>query len=196
MRALIVLTALCAATRIATAQDALTAAKNAAQKAANATSAHVAAEQRPEAQEPAKIPASQLPAKPIAPSAAHPGGQLTIAKADTMVVPPTIMRESYEYARQGRRDPFVSLLTTNELRPTISDLKLTGVLYDHAGNNSVATVRDQTDNKQYRVKTGTTLGRMRVTAIKTTSVIFTIDEFGTTRQDSLILRDPTKARPR
>ena len=107
-----------------------------------------------------------------------------------------IMREEYDYGREGRRDPFVSLLTTNELRPTISDLKLTGVLYDHSGTNSVATLRDLTDNKQYRVKTGTTLGRMRVTAIKTTTVIFTIDEFGTTRQDSLILRDPTKARAR
>jgi hypothetical protein len=135
--------------------------------------------------------------KAAATSIARPSSQLTIAAHDTLSAPPSlIMRESFEYTRDGRRDPFVSLLTTNELRPTISDLKLTGVLFDHSGMNSVATLRDVTDNKQYRVKTGTTLGRMRVTAIKTTTVIFTIDEFGTTRQDSLVLRDPTKARPR
>jgi hypothetical protein len=199
MRALYVITALCAASRLVSAQDPFTNAKKAAQNAANAASAHVRAEQRPDGPQtgaPAAAPAARTPAKAGLPAAALPGTQLTIAKRDTLAVPPTIMREEYDYGREGRRDPFVSLLTTNELRPTISDLRLTGVLYDHAGTNSVATLRDLTDNKQYRVKTGTTLGRMRVTAIKTTTVIFTIDEFGTTRQDSLILHDPTKARAR
>jgi len=196
MRALYVIAALCAASRLASAQDQFTNAKKAAQNAANAASAHVRAEQRPDGPPAAQAPAKAAPANAATPAAARPGTQLTIAKRDTLAVPPTIMREEYDYGREGRRDPFVSLLTTNELRPTISDLKLTGVLYDHSGTNSVATLRDLTDNKQYRVKTGTTLGRMRVTAIKTTTVIFTIDEFGTTRQDSLILRDPTKARAR
>ena len=98
------------------------------------------------------------------------------------------------YDADGRRDPFNSLLTTNELRPAISDLRLTGVLYDHTGRHSVATLRDIGTNAQYRVTTGSTLGRMRVATIRYTTVVFTIDEFGTTRQDSLILRDTTKAR--
>lgn len=197
MRALVAVTALCVATRLGAQQNAIAAAKN----ARNAENAHIAAEQRPEAAEPQKKssdaqPASAPATKPAPAAPARPGAQLTVAQKDTMVVPPTIMREEFDYTRDGRRDPFVSLLTTNELRPTISDLKLTAVLLDHAGSHSVATLRDQTDNKQYRVTPGSTLGRMRVTAIKSNTVIFTIEEFGSTRQDSLLLRDPTKARTR
>jgi hypothetical protein len=110
-------------------------------------------------------------------------------------IPVVIVRESFDYAADGRRDPFVSLLTTDELRPTMSDLRLTGILFDHTGRRSVATLRDLTTNAQYRVTTGSTLGRMRVSAIRTTTIVFTIDEFGTTRKDSLMLRDSTKARP-
>jgi len=35
---------------------------------------------------------------------------------------------------------------------------------------------------------------MRVSAIRQKTVLFTIDEFGTTRQDSLVLGDSTKVR--
>lgn len=117
------------------------------------------------------------------------------AKPDT-VPPPTIYREAFVYSRDARRDPFLSLLTTNDLRPTMSDLRLTGVLYDHSGRgNSLATLRDITTNAQYRVGVGSVLGRMRVSAIRTETVVFTIEEFGTTRRDSLVLRDSTnKAR--
>lgn len=113
---------------------------------------------------------------------------------DTAGPPPSIMREVFEYAREGRRDPFVSLLTTTELRPTLSDLRLTSVLLDLGGRNSVAILRDLTTNEQHRVRVGSTLGRMRVTAIRPGTVLMTIDEFGMTRQDSLVLRDSTKVR--
>jgi hypothetical protein len=112
---------------------------------------------------------------------------------DTAGTTPVIMRESYDYSREGRRDPFVSLLTTNELRPTMSDLRLTGILFDQGGH-SVATLRDLGTNASYRVAAGATLGRMRVSAIRLKTVVFTIDEFGTTRQDSLYLGDSTKVR--
>ena len=80
------------------------------------------------------------------------------------------------------------------MRPALSDLLLTGILYDLSGRHSVATLRDLGTKEQYRVTLGSTLGRMRVSAIRYTTVVFTIDEFGTTRQDSLVLRDSTKAR--
>ena len=115
--------------------------------------------------------------------------------ADTAGPPPTVLRESFANEPDGRRDPFVSLLTTNELRPTMSDLRLTGILYDQSGGrHSVATLRDVSTNQQYRVTLGTALGRMRVAAIGVKRILFTIDEFGTTRQDSLVLGDSTKAR--
>jgi len=49
-------------------------------------------------------------------------------------------------------------------------------------------------NAQYRVTNGTTLGRMRVNQIRPRAVIFTIDEFGLNRQDSLVWTDTTKVR--
>jgi hypothetical protein len=123
------------------------------------------------------------------------GGRLAVPEPDTASPPPTIMREMYGYAPDGRRDPFVSLLTTSELRPTLSDLRLTAILYDHSSDRrSVATLRDIGTNAQYRVTLGSKLGRMTVSAIRLKTVLFTIDEFGTTRQDSLVLGDTTKVR--
>lgn len=179
------------------AQDPLTAAKKAAQKAAAAENAHIAAEQRPEGGQNAAKPAAKSAAKPeLKTTTTRPGKQPAAAPADTAGPRPTIMREVFEYARDGRRDPFVSLLTTTDLRPTLSDLKLTGILFDQSGRNSVATLQDITNGTKYRVSTGSTLGRMRVTSIRERALIFTIDEFGTTRRDSLVLRDTTKARPK
>ena len=108
--------------------------------------------------------------------------------------PPTIMREVFSYQTEGRRDPFATLLTSSDLRPTIADLRLTGVLYDENGSNSIAVMRDIGTNALYRVTTGQTLGRMKVALIKRKVVIFSIEAFGLNRQDSLVLGDTTKVR--
>lgn len=109
---------------------------------------------------------------------------------------PVIMREVFDYDAEGRRDPFFSLLSTAELRPTVADLRLIGILYDPSGRRSVVTLRDITTNTRYQVTTGTTLGRMKVVLIKPKAVFFSIEEFGLNRQDSLVLFDTTKARAR
>jgi hypothetical protein len=109
--------------------------------------------------------------------------------------PPRVLRESFDYARDSRRDPFISLMTTNDLRPTLTDLKLTGILYDLAARRPVAVLRDVAGG-QWRVTTGMTLGRMRVAQIKPKVIIFTIEEFGFNRQDSLVLGDTTRVRSR
>jgi hypothetical protein len=44
-----------------------------------------------------------------------------------------IMREVFVYSAEGRRDPFFSLMATGDLRPMLSDLRLTTILYDRAG---------------------------------------------------------------
>jgi len=163
------------------------AAKAAARSAVAATNAHIEAEQNVEQQKPAAKPAPQKAVE-------RPVTRLDIAPVDSAGIPPTVLRESYAYERDGKRDPFVSLLTTNELRPTMSDLKLTGILYDQASGHSIAMLRDISSNASYRVGTGATLGRMRISAIRLKTVLFTIDEFGTTRQDSLVLGDSTKVR--
>jgi Flp pilus assembly protein TadG len=220
MRRVLVAAAVCAlVARPASAQ--YTQAKRAAQNAAAATNRHIAAEQRTDGAEQQQQPRAQRVAsagaeaksaaatveKPIEPasktttSAARPGTRrpqdaLNInAPADTVSAPVEIMREVYRYSRDGRRDPFVSLLTTSELRPTMSDLRLTTIIYDANGRHSLAVLRDAATGEQHRVAVGATLGRMQVAAIRPKVIVFTIDEFGTNRQDSLVLIDPTKVRP-
>jgi hypothetical protein len=109
-------------------------------------------------------------------------------------LPQQVTREIFLYDQAGRRDPFFSLILTEDLRPLLTDLKLVGVLYEPSGRRSVAIFRDVQTNAQYRVLPGMTLGRMRVAQIKQRGVIFTIDEFGLSRQDSLMLSDSTKVR--
>jgi hypothetical protein len=200
MRAIILGAALAVVSHAARAQDPLANARKMTQKAVSATNAHIEAEQHPDGK-PAAPAAKASGAKTLQVASnakgTHAGDKSAAPAApapDTAAPPPTIYRESFVYDADGRRDPFNSLLTTNELRPTMSDLRLTGILYDHSGRHSVATLRDVGTNAQYRVTMGSTLGRMRVSNIRYTTVVFTIDEFGTTRQDSLVLRDTTKAR--
>jgi len=105
----------------------------------------------------------------------------------------SLSRESFNYTADGRRDPFMSLMKTGELRPAVSDLKLVTVIYDPAGR-SVAILRDISTKEQYRIKVGQTLGRMRVASIQPKSVTFTVIAIGTTFQEVLALNDTTRAR--
>ena len=109
----------------------------------------------------------------------------------------TFSREVYSYPGRGRRDPFMSLLKSGDLRPLLGDLKLVTVLYDPTGRNSVAILRDLSTkpNDQYRVKLGQQLGRMRVAQIQPKQIVLTIEEFGYNRQEILALTsDSTRTR--
>ena len=55
-------------------------------------------------------------------------------------------------------------MTSSDVRPLLSDLRLTGVAFDPAGRNSVAIMRDLHTKAQYRVSVGQQLGRLRVAA--------------------------------
>ncbi len=103
-------------------------------------------------------------------------------------------RETFAYDRSGRRDPFISLMNTSELRPLVSDLRLVGVTFDENGHGSIAVLRDLGTKDQYRVRVGQSLGRMRVSAINPRAVVFTIEEFGYSRQETLALGDSNKER--
>ena len=63
-----------------------------------------------------------------------------------------------------------------------------------SGQNSVAILRDLTTKEQYRVHVGQTLGRMKVSAIDPRQVTFTIEEFGYSRQETLMYNDPATMR--
>lgn len=138
-------------------------------------------------------PTSNSSAKAAAPAAAKASAPLPVDTAPKVL----INREVFQYEGSGRRDPFISLLTTSDLRPLLTDLKLVAVAYDPRGQNSVAVLRDVTSKDQYKVRVGQTIGRMRVAAIQEKAVIFTIEEFGYSRQEILpFVVDSTKMRPR
>jgi hypothetical protein len=170
--------------------------KQAAQRAANAANAQLSAQTGQALPPRSGPPVVELAGAPAA-SAKKPAaraGAVTLPAAS--VAGPQVTREVFSYGDAGRRDPFFSLILTEDLRPLLSDLKLVGVLYEPSGRRSVAIFRDVLTNAQYRVQTGMPLGRMRVVQIKRKGVIFTIDEFGLSRQDSLMLSDSLKARIR
>jgi hypothetical protein len=117
----------------------------------------------------------------------------TADKSDTTRVV-IFNREVFQYSASGRRDPFTSLMISGGLRPTIADIRLTTVAYDPVGRNSVAIMRDLSTKEQYRVKIGSVLGRMRVVRIEPKAVVFAIEEFGFSRQETLTLGDSTRTR--
>jgi len=105
----------------------------------------------------------------------------------TAVQPQTLLREVFAY-EGGGRDPFMSLLKSGDVRPLLSDLKLTTVVYDgRFASRSVAVLRDITNRRIYRVKTGDIIGRLKVTQIRPREVVFTVQEFGFERQETLSL---------
>jgi hypothetical protein len=138
---------------------------------------------------------------PAAPTTAKPATPATKSGPVPLPAPDTtpkvlINREVFQYEGDGRRDPFVSLFTTSDLKPLLTDLKLVGVAYDPRGQNSVAVLRDITSKDQYKVKVGQTIGRMRVAAIQPKAVIFTIEEFGYSRQELLPIAPPDSTKMR
>lgn len=169
----------------------LNAPKRAAQNAVNATNASIAAQT---GQNVAAAPTTAPISGPgSSPSGALPAPAGSLQPAALAATDAGVTREVYGYAGVGRRDPFFSLILTDDLRPLLGDLRLVGILYQNAGR-AVAVMRDVQTNAQYRVANGGTLGRMRVTQIRPRAVLFSIDEFGLSRQDSLVWSDSTKVR--
>lgn len=169
--------------------------KRAAQKAADAENTRLSA-QTGQALPTRTGPAAPAPAAPrvVGGRAPSPSARVSAGTTPGGVMQP-VTRELFGYEAAGRRDPFFSLILTEDLRPLLSDLKLVGILYNAGGGRSVAIMRDLLTNAQYRVGLGQTLGRMRVAQIKPRGVIFSIEEFGLSRQDSLMLSsDSTKVR--
>ncbi len=101
--------------------------------------------------------------------------------------PPSLVREVFAYEGAGR-DPFMSLIRTGDVRPLISDVRLVAVYYDaRYPARSVAVLRDIPTSRIYRVKPGEIIGRLKTTQIRPREVVFTVQEFGYERQETLTL---------
>jgi len=122
-----------------------------------------------------------------APAAAQ---QDTTARTDSAAAPVvSLVREVFAY-EGGGRDPFMSLLRSGDVRPLLSDLRLTTIVYDaRYVARSVAVLRDITTkpSRLYHVKTGDIIGRLKVTQIRPREIVFTVQEFGFERQETLSL---------
>jgi hypothetical protein len=139
----------------------------------------LAAQAKPKAKPVPKAP----PPAPAAKPANVPPRDTTRADSAS----PRLVREVFAY-EGGGRDPFLSLLKSGDIRPLLTDLKLVGIYYDgRYPARSVAVLRDVTNNKVYRAKTGEILGRLKVTTIRPREIVFTVQEFGFERQESLQL---------
>jgi len=101
-----------------------------------------------------------------------------------------ISRETYSYTG-GARDPFESALDLTGTGPEFPDLQLMAIYYqERAPSASVAVLRDRLNGKRYTVREGERLGRMRIASIRVKDVTFTIDDYGTERQETLSIRKP------
>ncbi|MBX3147980.1 MAG: hypothetical protein KF785_14540 [Gemmatimonadales bacterium] len=100
----------------------------------------------------------------------------------------TLGRESFSYGG-GSRDPFQSLLASSRVGPELPDLVLVAIYYDtRSTSGSVVVMREKVGNRKYNLRPGDRLGRMRVTSVRPKDVTFTIDDFGTERQETVSLR--------
>jgi hypothetical protein len=165
---------------------------DAAKRAANRTSAQIDNEQKAGNSEAAKAAAPVAKASTsVAPAAKAavppPQNRGTVSQRGTSGAV-TFYRETFFYDDNGRRDPFVSLMATGDLRPMISDLTLVGIIYDQSGRNSVAVLVDASAGGQtYRKKVGDALGRMKLTKITEKDITLNVEEFGFARQETLLI---------
>ena len=106
-----------------------------------------------------------------------------------------VLRETFTYAG-GARDPFASLITQDKVGPEFNDLLLVGVYLDlRRASNSVAVLRDKTNQKRYKLKVGDRLGRLKVAQIRQADVVFTVEDIGFERQETLSLRKREEQTP-
>jgi hypothetical protein len=100
-----------------------------------------------------------------------------------------VLRETFAYAG-GTRDPFNSLINQGKNGPEISDLDLVGVYMDlRTPSNNVVVLREKrADGKRHKMRVGDQLGRSRLTQIRARDAVFTIQDFGFDRQETLSLR--------
>jgi hypothetical protein len=98
-----------------------------------------------------------------------------------------LTRETFSYAG-GVRDPFESLFNMASTGPEFQDLELVGVYLDpdHSAN-TVALLRERATGRPYKLRVGDAVGRAVVAQIRRTDVVFTIEDFGFERQETLAL---------
>jgi hypothetical protein len=98
------------------------------------------------------------------------------------------MRETFAYTG-GTRDPFNSLINLKSIGPEIGELELVGVYQNlQEPSNSIVVLREKATGKRYKLRDGDQIGRARLLQIRPRDAVFTIQDFGYERQETLSLR--------
>jgi len=139
----------------------------------------------------AAAPAAAQGGKPPRPTIRR---DTSLAGIDTTGGKVEYRREVFHYSG-GSRDPFLTLISSSDVRPTINDLRLVSVIYDPRYGRSVAVVREEPGDIIHRLKRGDTVGRLHVLQIREYEVVFKIEEFGFERQEVLTLQRQAEANP-
>ncbi|MEO7986806.1 MAG: hypothetical protein ABI766_09760 [Gemmatimonadales bacterium] len=106
-----------------------------------------------------------------------------------------VMRETFAYAG-GTRDPFSSLINSSKNGPEIADLDLVGVYQDlRSPSNSVVVLREKVSSKRHKMRVGDQLSRAKLVQIRARDAVFTIQDFGFERQETLSLRKQEDVTP-
>ena len=106
-----------------------------------------------------------------------------------------VQRESFSYGG-GSRDPFASLMDLKSAGPELADLQLVGIYEDmRDAANSVAVLRDKVTGKRHKLRAGEQIGRLKVAQIRPKDIVFTVEDFGFERQETLSLRKQEDVTP-
>ena len=104
-------------------------------------------------------------------------------------------RETFAYSG-SIRDPFNSLLNMAKAGPEVADLQLVGIYQNmRTPSGNVAVFREKEGGKRHKLRAGDQLGRARVVQIRERDVVFTIEDFGFERQETLSLRKQEDVTP-
>ncbi|HEX8691038.1 MAG TPA: hypothetical protein VF746_01250 [Longimicrobium sp.] len=133
-----------------------------------------AAAQRSAAAAPAPVGAQSTAASAAAPAAA--------------AAPVEYQREVFRYQRGGRPDPFQPLLTAAELGFRVEDLRLTSIVYSPNPRTSLAIFAEGDSARRHRLRVGQRLGNMTVLRIYPQRVDVSVDDFGSSRVETIQLR--------
>lgn len=137
----------------------------------------------------AQQPPARPPLTPAQREAQRARARQDSARADSLAPRLEYRREVFSY-QGGARDPFMTLVTSSDVRPTIADLRLVSIGYDDRGSRSLAVVREAGNPVVHRLRRGDQIGRLRVIQIRRYEVVFQIEEFGFERQEVLSLPRP------
>jgi len=157
---------------------------------------------------PASMPvdSGKQPKKPEAPAAAvttpSPAAPTPALMQDTTSADSTRKSQEMEMSREtfaysgAARDPFSSLLNLAKNGPELADLQLVGIYQNlRSPAASVAVFREKNGGKRHKLRAGDQLGRSRLVQIRDRDVVFTIEDFGFERQETLSLRKQEDVTP-